>query len=514
MKRFLSYVMGWRGIALITYMWMILLAWVIVYINTHSKTYLVYLAGVMLFVSLYVCPKILRRAESLSLKTESESFTGNEKRKFFFMLLLASFGIFFAMYITFYPGGFSPDSLDQYAQAVGIKKYNDWHPAIHTLFSFTLPLKISGGWLGSIVLFQIVLASLSLSYMALTLAEYGSRKYAALFLAYILVNPVTLGILMYPWKDVAFAVSAMLSMTFALRVYFSGGKFLRPANIFLFIVFISSATLFRHNAVLFTFPLLLAVLFYAGKKQKAVIVTGCCVFVLAVKFILYPYLGVEKPGYRIVETTCAPMTVIANAVYEAPEKLDSDIQSFIYEVAPKEKWQELYAVGSYNNVKWNGINKNAIEEAGYAKILGMTLRCLKKAPLESLRGFAALTDMVYGICGSVDWVLLPYVHENDYGMEAGGISILQRVFFFGMNVTRVFLKHLFWHIGVMLLIIIIFILAKSDWRKFFLSVPILAYDFGTMLFLGGNDFRFFWCTYLVFPLVLLVLLRDKGEARQ
>ena len=59
-------------------------------------------------------------------------------------------------YFAYYPGGFINDSLSQFYQYF-YGEYNDWHPAFHTLFAFTLPLKLTGGWIGSIVLFQVLI---------------------------------------------------------------------------------------------------------------------------------------------------------------------------------------------------------------------------------------------------------------------------------------------------------------------------------------------------------------------
>ena len=399
MKKLWSYLKGWRGISLTVYMWMILMSWVIVYININrSKHYIFYISEFILITLMFICPHLISWAERQGIIPDSDMVTRFDEMTFFLKSWFAVFIVFFAMYIIFYPGGFSPDSISQYRQAAGIERYSDWHPVLHTLFAFTLPLKLSGGWIGSIVLFQIMLASLAIAYMILTLAKYGNRKYAIIILIYTLINPLTLGIIMYPWKDVTFSIFAMLSMTYAVKIYFSGGKWLCTwKNIVMFVLSVSSATLFRHNAVLFTLPLLFTVLFYADRKRKIILIISCCVFVLMIRNILYPSLGAAKPGYRIVETTLAPMTVIANAVYESPEKIDTEVKDFLYSVVSEDKLEENYITGSFNSVKFKGINGNAIEEAGYRKIFRMMFRCFREAPFESLRGFAALTDMVYGI---------------------------------------------------------------------------------------------------------------------
>ena len=52
-----------------------------------------------------------------------------------FFVTLAALLIWF---IAYAPGGFSPDSISQYEQAI-TGQFNDWHPVIHTILFFWLP---------------------------------------------------------------------------------------------------------------------------------------------------------------------------------------------------------------------------------------------------------------------------------------------------------------------------------------------------------------------------------------
>ena len=167
MKKFMSYLKGWRGISLIIYMWMILMAWVVVYVDVMSvemrkRFYIVSIAETILLALIYVCPILLRWAEKISIVPENESLTKKDKIKIFLRAWMITLSAFFIMYLIFYPGGFSDDNIVQYAQAMGYMNYSDWHPVIHTLLMFTLPLKLTGGWAGSINLLQIIIFSLSL----------------------------------------------------------------------------------------------------------------------------------------------------------------------------------------------------------------------------------------------------------------------------------------------------------------------------------------------------------------
>jgi hypothetical protein len=47
---------------------------------------------------------------------------------------------------------------------------------------------------------------------------------------------------------------------------------------------------------------------------------------------------------------------------------------------------------------------------------------------------------------------------------------------------------------------------KDGRRRLLMCLPILAYDFGTMLLLTWADARFFFITYPVCPVVVLIAL--------
>ena len=583
MKRFLSYVRGWRGIALITYMWLVLMAWVIVYVDVFSvemkkRFYIVSIAETLLLILLYVCPKLLRCAECLSIKPNSEVLTQEHRRKFFLKSWLASFAVLFIMYVIFYPGGFNGDAISQFSQASG-NNYNDWHPVINTFFSFKLPLFLTGNWKGAPVLFQVIIFSLSLAYMSSVLMEYTNRRYAKYFLIYILLNPATTTIFLVTLKDSSFAIAMMLLMTFAVRIFFTGGKWLRSfLHSVIFVTVLAAGSLFRHNAVLFTLPLFFAVSLCVKKRHALTIFVSTLVLVYLVRYPLYDNLNVVRPGKRQIETSGVMISIIGNAVKESPERLDKDILEFAYSLASKDVWHEKYnIINGFISIKYaahersrnevekqkleNSIYIDAIEEAGWKKIADMTFRCFKQAPLSSLRGALGVTSTVYGIAGPPLGRIVPQIAPNNLGLsdnksfnlsfvkklldsvvsffgadnyksETGGTSFrfssyegdngnftLQSLIILWNYAVMVLFRHVFWCIGLLNLVVIIFILAKlnfgkaSDWKKLCIALPMLLHNFGTMLLLQANDFRYFYCSYLVLPLVLAVILRDNSEVK-
>ena len=491
MKRFLPQVKNWRDIVLIIYTWLVLMCYAFAYIDFTSyeprkRLYFITVAEIIFIAALYFCPKILRWAESLTLKHEQSG------KKIFVRTWLIIFSAFLAMYIIFYPGGFNPDSIDQYGQAIGATNFNDWHPVLHTLFAFVIPLKISGGWIGSIALFQIIIFSLALAYMFSAVIEFSNKIFTRSFLIYMLVSPGILGISLCVYKDAEFSVMAMLSMTFAAKIYFTGGQWLnKPQNIIVFIIVLTLTTIFRHNAILFTFPLLIAVMLFSGRRKNIFMLVSFFLLIFLIRGPLYSFLNVEAPGYRKYESLGASMSIITTAAKETPEFLDDDIVIFARE-----------------------LTRDKVEEAGYIKMLGMVVRCFKQSPLVSLRTFCELIGRSFGIAGAYYVGSVPYIAENDYGIKFGGIYSLERVFYAYTYGSMMTLKHIFWHTGVINLVIIILLLAKChDFKKFCLVSPVLIYNLGTTILSRSNEFRFFAYSFLILPLIIIILMTKNFNER-
>ena len=573
MKRFMSYIRGWRGVSLIIYMWLILMAWAVVYVDVMSvemrkRFYIVSVAETILLALIYICPRLLRFAEKINITHENESFTHKEKTKIFLRTWIITLGIFLLMYLIFYPGGFSDDNIAQYAQAMGYTRYSDWHPAIHTLLVYTLPLKLTGGWAGSINLFQLIIFSLGLAYMACVMSEYANRKYSKFFMWFIMLNPATLSLAITPQKDTMFAVTCMLLLCFGTRIYFTGGKWIQNAlRTIIFIITLTLCTLFRHNAILFTLPLLFAVSLCMNKRRALVILLCFACLFWAVKYPLYESLNVERPGRRQVEMLGLPMSVIGNAVKETPERIDSDIKEFAYSVAPKIIWDEIFNIFiGFNSVEYSSgripeseqerfrniesVNLDAIESMGWRNVLNMAMRCFRVSTWHSLRAVLAPTSILYGIAGPPVGRIIPVVKQNDYGLDNNNFfrldalaNLIRKILPFNDNITgnyymndgggfslqslfilveyavMVLFRHIFWCIGIINLAMIIFVLAKldfsklKDWKKLCFTLPLFCYNFGTMLLLKGNDFRIFYYSYLVMPLMLIILfIGRKDEA--
>lgn len=517
LKRLWRYIEGINGLLLILYCIFSFSAYAFFIADTSVMFFLRWVLLITV-VSVLVCPLILRAVRKIGIR--SELAEKDSHVKWVVLFFGVPFVLFLAKYIIYFPGALSNDSVKQYTQAVS-GTYNDWHPVFQTLLAIKLPLLLTGGWIGSISLFQIVGFSLALGYSLLTVKKVTNARYAVLMLLFVMLNPQTTNIALYPWKDVSFAIGALLLLTFVLQIWFTDGAWIRnPWHLAAFVAAWVCTTLFRHNAVLFTVPLLIAVFFPIARKTALIMCVCAGALIAGIKFPLYSVLGVQSLPQRQVEMLGLPMTVIGAAVTYSPEKLDEEILDFAYQVAPREVWEKEYQYGNYNDVKWDPqTNNEVIEQYGPGRVVGMAFRCLKESPYHALKGLIKLTDVVYTVTDDYEYYELPGIAANPYGIQTKGIPALQKV---NEKVTWAvygLFPRLFMYFGSMHLILLIGVLAKcrlnkwKDWKKILIVLPLFIYNFGTALLLTGapDSSRFFYYTFLLTPILLVFLFAKKKE---
>lgn len=477
--------------------------------------WLLVLCAVMVFLASRWMMSLIGKIPS----AHDTELAGKRKLCFYCVFFLISFGILCLWYVAYYPGAFSPDSLDQYRQAT-TGSYNDWHPVWHTLLFFSLPLALTGK-ATSIVFCQILYFALVLAYLGLTLCLFAGRRAAASALAYILLNPYTGCIAMYPWKDVGMAITILWSMVCVAGLYCTNGEWAsQKGRIALLAFLLANATLFRHNAILFTLPLVLALFFHLERKKWLELLLLFFALIFMVKVPLYKVLNVEAPGGRRQETVGLPLTIIGNVTKEHPEVLDEETAYFVYRMASQEIWEEQYFCGSFNTIKWAGIDLSVVEETSTMDILKMTARCFRSAPQASCKALFMLTDMVYSMEGAIEGDIAPGITGNELGIEYQGNEKIQSwLLWYREIMTNTVFKYIR-YIGVSMLIMLGFMLGRSnlrkwkDWKRLLLCLPIFFYNFGTMLLLTGSDSRFFYVSFLVCPTVVLIMMKEEVKCEK
>ncbi len=472
-----------------------------------------------------LCPLVFRYAERFKLPNRFNESKGNKRLELF--LCISPFIILIFQYIIYYPGGFSRDSYYQYTQAV-TNSYDDWHPVLHTLLFFKLPLFLTNGWTGSIVLFQIILFSLTLAYTVKTLSKYINIKLIAIIIIWIAINPQTINLVLYPWKDIAFAMGTLLLTDFALNICFSKGEWIKNIpNTVAVILIISLTTIIRHNAILFTAPYLFALIFFISKKRAAVIILSAVVLFGAIKYPVYNYLHV-KPAENLQEETLGlPLSVIDAVAAFDSDSLDEKTRAEIYRITPEKVLKENFEYSGYNTVKWNKDNNKAvIEEYGAKKILQLAFSCFKASPKTAVHELLYITSGGWGLINEDAFLLknnelyfdTPAIdYKLDFRTE--GIPALQKVSAAYTYSFAVIFPLIFLSLGIMYMAIIFVILVKRRLRskeglkRILFALPVFSYNFITMLLLSSAEdtIRFFYYTFLVTPLLLVMLAKKKQK---
>lgn len=435
----------------------------------------------------------------------------------FYLIPLA---VFLVYYIACYPGGFSVDSFDQYVQAME-NRYNDWHPVLHTLLAFKLPLTLTGGWIGSVVLFQSLCFSGVLGYTGQVIRKYFGFLPAIVTVLLTVLSPLVMLTSMHPWKDTGFAICTLLLATYSLQAVVTKGKWLhRPLNMTCFAVVAVLASVFRHNGILFTVPVILGVALCLSRKRALALLMSIMLLFAAVKFPMYSILKVEAPDKRQIEMLGMPMTLIDAVAVAHPELLDEETLSFVYQVTPKEVLETEFETDSFNSVKFHrDTNLDVIEQYGTGKVLTFMLRCIKASPKTALNSFTQLAGRLVFLSKAPTGYVYPRVCPNDQGItQTPNAAIIKLLKTYSDTASRHF-GAVFMYLGVQHLILIAFILAKVnlkrrlDWTKLLVVLGVLCYNFGSGLLLSAWDdiFRFFFYTFPVVPVLLLILCCNHNK---
>lgn len=484
--------------------------------ESHYGTTMFFLLVVI--TTYLLVPRISEKIRSIN---SIEPVTDAKKQvRFFCVFTIGCLLVFLFWFLAYYPGAYSPDSINQYKQAA-TGRYNDWHPVLHTLLIFTLPLKLTGAN-ASIVFFQIAYFSLVLGIVSTIVYRYSGRWWALILMFPIVLSPWTYNIAMYPWKDVAFAFAATLCMAMAVKIYYD--RKTSVIELVILAVLLMMATIFRHNGILFSGTLLVALLFQISLKRWGLLVLFVVVALGLVRGPIYAGLGVEKPGNRVVETMGFPLSVIIYVAKECPECLNEETSDFVERMTRiQPEWKENYNLTGFPSIKYagDGVDFEVIESSGRLKIMRMMMNCILADPIHSITAIVAMTSVVYGLEINCDHELsiMPNEYEIVY---SGNKSLKKKAETYSQLVKKTPIRFFLATIGMPLIVMLAFMLfrtnaTKDDFKRVALCTPILTYDFGTMFIMSGAESRFFYVTMLVCPLVVCVMLgkpvneRPKGN---
>ncbi len=508
------------------YLFLIVYSFVFVFVT--DNTVLLWILIPVLAAGLWFAAKTLLSQVSKIYIKDHDRPSWKNCAAYFAVISFFAFLVLMVWFIAYRPGSFQGDCMRQFRQ-VFEKSYDDWHPVLQTLLFYTLPLKLTHNAFWAPTFFQMVWFSLTIGYLGMVIYKYAGRMWSAVTILYIMLNPYTGQMLLYPWKDCAFAITGTLAMIMSAEIYFSEGKWAdKWYRCVLLGLALSCTSIFRHNAILYTAVLLIAIFFVLwGSSGKTVgklsvgwlAVTGT--FILSwflIKVPLYNALDVTRTPQSVVQAVGLPMSIIGNVVKETPGLLDEETAEFAYSIADQEAWENDYELGNFGVMKYYGeVDLDPIEKKGTVAIVKMAFRCIGNSPKASLKAIFALTDIVYGLDLKDEGYIGAQIIDNDYGIMYRGNERLADLLMTYYKLVRLHGLNYFRQFAFALLALLTVILAKCDltnrhdWKKILLCLGIFTYSFGTMILLTSADSRFFYIDYPVCPLAMIIILRRNND---
>ncbi len=442
----------------------------------------------------------------------------------FFAAFAATFAYSLIWQVACWPGFFSRDSMNQLNQAyTGV--YSNWHPVLHTWLFFWLPLQLFHSS-NAIITVQLVWFSLAVAYLMAVL--YKNRcpwVFMVLGALYILANPNTMKIMLYPWKDSAMSIFSLVVFTQIIQIYATDGAWLKKwyhlASFSLFLFLTNSV---RHNAILLIVPVFFVLFFFIRGARRRLTISAA--FVLAATFLLQGPIcnaaHVEAPDHRVAETMGLPMTVLSNVYVNDPDAMSDEFCDFMASLATPLEWA-VYShnasdgISDFNSIKWSSSRDmgNKLDAAGYKTILTYTAQAFRNSPKYASWAALRLTSMVWNYTGGKGWTIAPSIAPSSNGI----VAAIQTFLSWLTNGCSYFpVRQLFNYIGMVILVFLfaaVSCIGGGGLGRAFLVLAPLAYDFGTMLLLSGADFRFFHFNFLVIvPLLYLFFSRKGGCAHE
>ena len=263
----------------------------------------------------------------------------------------------------FAPGVFSPDSLDQYQQALN-HRYSNWHPAAMAIaLHYLLGIGLS---LSQVIFIQILSGFAGLYFLIRRLIEVFSRfkgesigrayaRYGALIGLLIIVSPLTpfAAFISTFWKDVWFAIFLIWIVTISLTVFekntATGGWLGNIAAMFGLIVLMVFSVLVRYNAILLI-PAYAIILFLIARRLPVwlriagvgALILGCLFFN---SFLIWAYRVTKlEPKLSVMSLEMVGLAVLYPELLDGLPYTRSQL---------KEGYRERFTWAAYRELRWN-----------------------------------------------------------------------------------------------------------------------------------------------------------------
>ena len=312
----------------------------------HINKWKLLLRFVVIFISILL-------GYFLLIEREIKSCPRRGGTKIFFVFLAFSIIMMAAIFYLDLPLKSSPDIVEQFEQAV-TEKYNNWHPAAHTFLFYTIPIKLFGESIYSVVVYQYLFIAVVTAYLGYSFYAFGIKK-SIIFLMYFLLfaNNKLRIMISYAWKDIPFSFSVLLFTLSIMWIYKSKGEWLKDKkNLILFLASVLLIMFMRHNGIVAVVPTIIVLLLVYKNIRKILIISmaSVVVFFLMISGPFYNLLNITKHSNTFSETVGVPNNQLSYIVKYGGDVSEEELE-FIDNIVPIDIIKSKYKDGDFNSIK-------------------------------------------------------------------------------------------------------------------------------------------------------------------
>lgn len=478
--------------------------------------FIIFIAAILFPVFYWIILKL----KLFNINNIEQRITKKEIVSYFIITIIG----FLLIFITFFPGGNTPDAIDQLRQAIN-NTYNDWHPAIHTFLFYRIPTLICDSYM-AVVIWQLIILSVLMTIVCYNFRKLGfDKKTVYFFLAMFLLNPINARTIVVVWKDIIYSFTILLLTMLMIFITKSKGEWLdKKKNIVLLGIILFFTIAFRHNGIIsFAFVVLALLFLYQKSWKKIGIMT---VTVLGIFCILtgpiYRLLNIPAHSSTLKEIIGVPLNQIAYIYNNNGELSEEDLEYF-NNIADKDIWKEKFDATNFNSIKFaeGGLNSTYID-SDKMEFFKFYFSVLKKNLTLAIESYYHVTSPIWSLDYIGQDATIDKIEGGELVTNLYKISSIFRYNFYKyeqwiqeMGIGNIIFSH-----GGNLFIIILSIGIITAKGKFYLKkylpfIPVLSNTLGIMLLITGKELRFVYSSILCgIPLLIYALSNISNKVEE
>lgn len=412
----------------------------------------------------------------------------------------------------YYPGFISPDSLDQYTQAI-THNFNDWHPPIMAGF-WSILLTIKNGS-DLMFFFQILFYWSSFLILGKVLIRYS--VYSIFIISFFFLAPFMQNFVGNIWKDIGLAISWLFALALIINALLDKRK-LNWLECILTLLFLSYGAWIRTNALPGVIPLLSLWLFAINYQDgqnfnfqkivpKTILLSILLIIVqiLITDFVLKPKK--LHPEYKLFMHDLSGIYKDSGKQYY-PDFLTKNPAfdtSYI---------RKHYIYSTFDNIWWNPEHKKIIPSINSEQLTQLRASWFKaiiRHPLIYLknRTMGFLDFLRITNSGSLLMITYNYTEPNSFGLNYKSRKLTDNIrFLIESQRCMPYMKPWFWFLMTVLLLILvpkrltgtikIIVLCLACSSMFYFTLEFIVFQI-------DSEFRYFYwnCVSVSLSLILI-----------